>query len=240
MPGTRTRELRPLTPDRVADLVGSCAPCTFWQTVPNNGHGDPADPLALLAAWVESVTTDWGPPGRVAYVDGRPVGHVVVAPARLVPRLAAFPTSPSDPSTLMLVTAVTADASGGADLAGRVGKGLRKALVQAAAKEALRHRARSLDVIAARPLAVDRHDCVLEARVLEDAGFRVERDHPSYPRLRIDLRTLVTIRDEAAEAVRRALAAVPAVRPVPETHPNGSSHARTADDAWASGTGARG
>ena len=226
MPGTRTRELLPLTPDRVGDLVGSCAPCTFWQTVPHNGHRQPTDALELLADWVEQVTADWGPPGRVAYLDGHAVGHVIVAPARYVPRLAAFPTSPSDPATLMLVTAATVDPRSSVDGVVRVGgKALRKTLVQAAAKEALNHRVRSLEVVAARPLAVHRHACVLEAHLLEEAGFRVERDHPTYPRLRIDLRTLVTIRDEAAEAVRRALAKVPGVRPVPETHPNGSSHA---------------
>jgi GNAT superfamily N-acetyltransferase len=215
------RELRPLTPDRVGDLVGSCAPCTFWQTVPRNGHSDPSEPLDWLAEWVESVTADWGPPGRIAYVDGRPAGHVVVAPARHVARLAAFPTSPSDPSTLMLVTAVTTPAC--------AGRGLRKALVQSAAKDALRHRVRSLEAVAARPLAVSRHACVLDVGFLEKVGFRVERDHPAYPRLRIDLRTVVTLRDEAAAAIARALDRVPGVRPVPESHPSGSSHAHVSD-----------
>ncbi|MFC7596137.1 N-acetyltransferase [Terrabacter sp. GCM10028922] len=217
------RELRPLTPDRVGDLVGPCAPCTFWQTVPRNGHSDPREPLEQLADWVETVTADWGPPGRVAYVDGQPAGHVLVAPARHVARLAAFATSPSDPSTLMLVTAVmTPPYAGG---------GLRKVLVQSAAKDALRHRARSLEVVAARPLAVSRHSCVLDVAFLEKVGFRVERDHPAYPRLRIELRTVVTLRDEAAAAVARVLARVPGVRPVPETHPNGSSHASVTDRA---------
>ena len=215
------RELRPLTPDLVPDLVGACAPCTFWQTVPRNGHSDPSEPLVLLAEWVESVTADWGPPGRIAYVDGQPAGHVVVAPARHVARLAAFPTSPSDPSTLMLVTAVTTP-----EYAGR---GLRKALVQSAAKDALRHRVRSLEAVAARPLAVSRHACVLDVGFLEKVGFRVERDHPAYPRLRIDLRTVVTLRDEAAAAIARALDRVPGVRPVPESHPSGSSHAHVSD-----------
>ena len=215
------RELRPLTPDRVGDLVGSCAPCTFWQTVPRNGHSDPSGPLVVLAEWVESVTADWGPPGRIAYVDGQPAGHVVVAPARHVARLAAFPTSPSDPSTLMLVTGVTTP-----EYAGR---GLRKALVQSAAKDALRHRVRSLEAVAARPLAVSRHACVLDVGFLEKVGFRVERDHPAYPRLRIDLRTVVTLRDEAAAAIARALDRVPGVRPVPESHPSGSSHAHVSD-----------
>lgn len=223
MNGTRSRELRPLTPDRVPDLVGRCAPCTFWQTVPHNGHGAAAEPLVLLAEWVDRVTTEWGPPGRVAYAEGRPVGHVVVAPARYIPRLAAFPTFPSDPSTLMLVTAMTTD-----DAAG--GGGLRKWLVRAAAKEALQHGSRSLDVVAARRIAPGRHPCVLDAAfLLEEVGFRVERDHPAYPRLRIDLRSALTLGDEVAEALRRVLAKVHAVRPVPETHPNGSSHARTVD-----------
>lgn len=215
------RELRPLTPDRVADLVGTCAPCTFWQTVPRNGHSDPRTPVELLADWVETVTADWGPPGRIAYVDGEPAGHVLVAPARHVPRLAAFPTSPADPSTLMLVTAMTSP--------GHADRGLRKALVQAAAKDALHHRSRSLEAVAARPLAVSRHTCVLDVAFLEKVGFHVERDHPAYPRLRIDLRTVVTLRDEAAAALARALAWVPGARPVPETHPNGHSHAHVSD-----------
>jgi GNAT superfamily N-acetyltransferase len=215
------RELRPLTPDRVADLVGTCAPCTFWQTVPRNGHSDPRTPVELLTDWVETVTADWGPPGRIAYVDGEPAGHVLLAPARHVPRLAAFPTSPADLSTLMLVTAMTSP-----DHADR---GLRKALVQAAAKDALHHRSRSLEAVAARPLAVSRHTCVLDVAFLEKVGFHVERDHPAYPRLRIDLRTVVTLRDEAAAALARALAWMPGARPVPETHPNGHSHAHVRD-----------
>jgi hypothetical protein len=72
---------------------------------------------------------------------------------------------------------------------------------------------------------------VLDVAFLEKAGFRVERDHPAYPRLRIELRTVVTLRDEAAAAIARALARVPGVRPVPDTHPNGSSHARVTDNA---------
>ena len=125
----------------------------------------------MASAWVREVTADWGPPGRVAYLDGRPVGYVLLAPARLVPRLAAFATAPSDPSTLMLLTVhVEAD---------QLGRGLRKVLVQAAVKDALRHRVRSIEAIAARPSAVLKDPCVLEAPFLEKVGFRVTREHPS-------------------------------------------------------------
>lgn len=217
------RDLRVLTPDAVGDLVGTCAPCTFWQTVPHNGHGGVCAPEEVLGDWVATVTSEWGPPGRVAYVDGQPAGYVLLAPARHVPRLAAFPTAPSDPSTLMLLTAVTAQPY--------AGSGLRKVLLQSAAKDALKHHVRSLEVVAARPIAVSKHPCVLEVDVLEKAGYRVERDHPTYPRLRIDLRRVVTLRDEAVAAVGRALSRVPGLRPVPETHPNGSSHAHVTDRA---------
>lgn len=217
------REVRVLTPDRVDDLLGLCAPCTYWQTVPHNGHSPDPDPLALLADWVRQVTDDWGPPGRVVYVDGAPIGHVIMAPARHVPRLAAFAAGPSDPSTLMLVTATVTDSSRG--------RGLRKALIQAAAKDALRHRARSLDAIGARPAALGHHPCVTESAALEQAGFRVEREHPTYPRLRLDLRNVLTLRDEAAEMLSRALARMPKVHPVPEApHPDGATRARVRDD----------
>lgn len=215
------RELRALTPDLVGDLVGPCAPCVFWQTVPNNGHDPTADPATTFAQWVAEVTAEWGAPGRVLYVDGAPVGHVVVAPARFVPRLAAFATAPSDPGTLVLVTAVTAA------VAGAGGRGALKLLVQSATKEALHHRSRSLDVVAARPLAVGRHACVQEVAALEKLGFRVERDHPAYPRLRLDLRTVVTIREEAAAYVSRAIRRMPGLQPVPETHPDGASRTLT-------------
>jgi len=212
------RDLRPLTVDRVADLAGDSALCTFWQTVPRNGDILPREPLDLLTDWVREVTVNWGAPGRIAYVDDRPVGHVLLVPARYVPRLAAFPTTPSDPATLMLVTVrINADEHG---------RGLRKVLVQAAVKEALRHRERSIEVIAARPQAVGKHPCVLESTFVENLGFRVAREHPVYPRLRLDLRTIVTIREGAAAAVRKALAKVPGVHPVPETPPDGATRAR--------------
>lgn len=214
-------ELRPLTPGLVGDLVGPCGPCTFWQTMPHNGHRRPTDHAELehvLATWVEMVADDWGSPGSIAYVDDEPAGYVLFAPARFVPRLAAFATAPSDPGLPMLLTATAVSPS--------EARGLRKTLVQAAVKESLQHHARTLDVIAARPLAVGRHPCVLEVSAVERLGFRVERDHPTYPRLRLDLRTVATVKDEVAAYLSRTLARIPGVRPAPGTHPDGATRAR--------------
>lgn len=214
------RELRPLTPDRARDLLGPCAPCTFWQSVPHNGHGEQRDRLEVLADWVAEVTDEWAPPGRIAYVDGEPAGYVLLVPARFAPRLAAFATAPSDPAALVLLTAGVGS--------GESGHGLRKVLLQTASKDALKHQARTIDAVGARPLAVGRHACVLEAAPLERFGFHVERDHPAYPRLRLDLRTVVTLRDEAAAYVTRALERIPGLRPAPES-PDGATRARYRD-----------
>ncbi len=221
-------DLRPLTPGLVGDLTGPCAPCVFWQTLPRNGHDAEIEPDRLLAEWVQTVTIEWGPPGRVAYVDDAPVGHLLLAPARHVPRLAAFATAPSDPATLMLVTACVADDRG--PTLDRTGAALRKLLVRAAAKDALRRGSRTLDVIGARATAVEGHPCVLPVDELERLGFRVERDHPVHPRLRLDLRALVTVREEVTARLARAIGIVPGLQPVPQTHPDGATRVLDAED----------
>jgi hypothetical protein len=221
LPEDVMRDLRALTPERVGDLSGPCAPCSFWQTVPRNGHSHEPDPLELLRDWVERVTREWGPPGRILYIDDVPSGYALLAPARYVPRLAAFPTAPSDGSTLMLLTACAESSD--------KHRGLRKTLLQAAAKDALRHKARAVAAIGARPLAANRHPCVLGVDVLEAAGFRVEREHPLYPRLRLDLRTVLSVRAEAAALVARALARIPSAHPAEAPHPDGATRARTTD-----------
>ena len=102
------RELRPLTPDSVADLVGACAPCTFWQTVPTQRTWR-TQASRESSSWTGSRRSR--PTGvrlgaSPTSTASRP-GMSLFAPARHVPRLAAFATAPSDPSTLMLLTAMT-------------------------------------------------------------------------------------------------------------------------------------
>ena len=168
------RELRPLTPDRVGDLVGSCAPCTFWQTVPRNGHSDPERAAR--------------PAGRL----GRD-GHRRLGPARahrLRRRTARWATSSSrprgtsrgwPPSRPRRPTRRRSCSSRRSRPPEHAGRGLRKALVQAAAKDALRHRVRSLEAVAARPLAVSRHACVLDVRLPREGRLPGRTRPPGIP-----------------------------------------------------------
>ena len=70
---------------------------------------------------------------------------------------------------------------------------------------------------------------MLDVAFLEKVGFRVERDHPAYPRLRIELRTVVTLRDEAAAALAGRWRAVPRCGRSRRPTPTAPSHAHVTD-----------
>lgn len=199
------RDLRLLTPHDLTVLEGGCSRSGYWQSAPSNGLVAAVNPPDLVGNWVEEVTADWAPPGRVAYVDGRAVGVALLAPARHVPRLAAFATAPVDPAAIVLLTVEAT----GPDVTG-----VRKALFHAVARDALRRGARSLEAIGARP-RVAPHPCVLAVDVLERWGFRVAREHPAHPRMRLDLRTALTLREDARAVLAGLLAKVPRPRPEP-------------------------
>ena len=50
--------------------------------------------------------------------------------------------------------------------------------------------------------------CVLPAHVLESVGFSVVRPHHRYPRLRLELRTALSWREDVEQALERLLGTV--------------------------------
>ena len=75
--------------------------------------------------------------GRIAYVDGQPVGYVTYAPAHLVPRVTGFPTAPVSGDAVLLMTAAVSPE--------HAGQGLGRVLVQAAAKDLHRRDIRAME-----------------------------------------------------------------------------------------------
>lgn len=204
------REILPLTLDRLGDLPGRCAECTFWEL-------DPAATARVRGreakeGWLTTTLLDWGSPGRVAYVDGKPAGYLTFAPAHLVPRAVAFPTSPVSQDAVVLLTARIDPLY--------AGQGLGRVLVQAAAKDALRRGVRALEAYGTSGLARS-GDCVLPSDFLRAVGFRTAREHPAYPRLRLDLRTVLRWRSEVEQAVERLFAPV---RGLGAPQPVGAAH----------------
>ena len=205
--------MAPLTLDTVADLPKASRQCVFWEL------DEPAARRAAEAgypdfekeAWISSVLLQWGPCGRLVYVDDQAAGFVMYAPPVYVPRAGSFPTSPVSGDAVLLTT-------GWIEPAFR-GEGLARMLLQGAAKDLTQRGIKAVEAFGGGRAAVggDGHDdsahdtgaaCVLPAHLLESVGFTVVRPHHEYPRLRLELRTALSWREDVEAALERLLGSV--------------------------------
>ena len=208
------RRLDRLTLDNLSDLPVGCRSCVFWELDPVRRERavEAGDGTCEKEAWVSRTLLEWGSCGRVAYVDGDPAGYVIYAPPAFVPGADSFPTAPAAEDALLLVTAMVYPDYAGA--------GLGRALMQTVVKDLIkRGGVRALEAFgdARHPVwssAGSFGGCVLPADYLLAVGFKTQRPHPRYPRLRLELRSAVTWRDEVEQALEKLMGAVRPVRPV--------------------------
>lgn len=207
------RKIERLTLDHLEDLPGACSTCVFWEL-------DPVRRAAVCeheehqreekAAWFSEVMREWGSCGRVAVVDGVVVGHLVWAPPVYVPSSGGFATAPVSSDAVLLTTAHVD--------AGHRGGGLGRMLVQGMAKD-LVQRGGVKAVEAFGDTRGRTGHCVVPADFLLAVGFSTHRAHAVNPRMRMDLRTTLSIREELERGLERLLAPVrPRPHPVPQPH----------------------
>jgi hypothetical protein len=123
-----------------------------------------------------------------------------------VPRSIAFPTSPVSPDAILLTTALI--------LPEFVGGGLGRMLVQGAAKDLIRRGVRAVEAFGD---AKEEPGCLVPADYLRAVGFKTVRPHHRFPRLRLELKTAVSWREDVEIALERLLGSMtpePAFRPV--------------------------
>jgi GNAT superfamily N-acetyltransferase len=203
------RRLAPLTLDNLQDLPSRCRACVFWELDPVRGQAavKGGSSAAEKEAWISSVLLDWGSCGRVVYVDDKPVGFVLYAPPAYVPRSTAFPTSPVSPDAVQLMTAFI--------LPEYQGQGLGRVMVQTVAKDLLRRNFKAIEAFG--DARWQEPACLLPADHLLAVGFKTVRSHPTHPRMRLDLRTTLSWKEDVEMALDRLLGAVqkePALRPL--------------------------
>jgi GNAT superfamily N-acetyltransferase len=171
------------------------------------------DPAFEKEAWLSATLLEWGSCGRLAYVDDDSAGHVLYAPPGFVPRSMSFPTSPvsADAVLLMSLRILPRFREGG----------LARMLVQAAVKDLARRGVKAIEAFAlASPpgepsVAVGDEEvpeeslCLLPEAFLLAVGFTTVRAHHRFPRLRLELRTAVSWREDMEAALERLLASVP-------------------------------
>jgi GNAT superfamily N-acetyltransferase len=95
------------------------------------------------------------------------------------------------------------------------GGGLGRMLVQAVAKELIRRGVRAIEAFG--DLAWQEPACVLPADYLLAVGFKTVRPHSRWPRLRLELKTTASWREDVEVALERLLGSMTpegALRPV--------------------------
>ena len=203
------RRLAPLTLDNLSDLPDACRKCVVWEldAVAARRAKEAGDTGFEKEAWVSATLLEWGSCGRVAYVDEQPAGFVMYAPPTFVPRSLSFPTSPVTGDAVLLMTArVLPQFAGG---------GLARMLVQATAKDLTRRGIRAIEAfgLAAGGGLADRDPepgtkCLVPADLLLAVGFKTVRPHHRYPRLRLELKTALSWREDVELALERILGTV--------------------------------
>lgn len=203
------RRLVNITLDNLDELPARCRSCVFWELDPvsRTRAEEVGDPALEKEAWVSATLLEWGSCGKLAQVDGVTAGYVLFAPPAYVPRSVAFPTSPISADAVLLMTAhVLPEFAGG---------GLGRILVQGTAKDLLRRGIRAVEAFGDAAWA--QPACVLPADYLLALGFKTVRPHPRFPRLRLDLRTALSWREDVEVALERLLGSISpegALRPV--------------------------
>ena len=198
-----------MTLDHLGEL-GLCSGCVFWELDPVRRDAVRGHEVEEKAAWVSMVLREWGSCGRVAVVDGEVVGHMLWAPPVLVPSVGGFATAPVSIDAVLMTTAHI-------DPAHR-GGGLGRMLVQGMAKDLVKRG----DVRAVEAFGATRGRnarCVVPADFLLSVGFSTARAHAVNPRMRMDMRTTLSLREELEKGLERLLAPVARKRPAPPVSP---------------------
>ena len=191
-----SRRLVNITLDNLGDLPLSCRSCVFWELDPvSKSRAEANDPALEKESWISSVLLEWGSCGKILYVDGVPAAYVLFAPPQYVPRSVAFPTSPVSADAVLLMTArVMSEFSGG---------GLGRMLIQGMAKDLTRRGVRAIEAFGDKQWTAPA--CVLPVDYLLAVGFKTVRPHHRNPRLRMELRTALTWREDVEVALERLL-----------------------------------
>jgi len=220
-----SRRLVNVTLDTLEDLPPRCRKCVFWELDPlgreraeavrraSTEQGETRSELAAgepaleKESWVSTTLLEWGSCGKIVYVDGVAAGYAMFAPPAYVPRSVAFPSSPVSADAVLLVTAyVLPDFAGG---------GLGRMMVQGIAKDLIRRGIRAIEAFG--DLQWEGPACVIPADHLLAVGFKTVRPHPRYPRLRLELKTAASWREDVEVALERLLGSMSpekALRPI--------------------------
>ena len=203
-----SRRIARLTLDTLADLPESVRTCLHWERDPvRRAEIERAGAAAEeKEAWVSTVLLEWGSCGRVLYVDDEAAGYVLYAPPVYFPGSASYPTAPVSEDAVQLATAQVFE--------GYADGGLGRLLMQVMARDLVkRGDVKAVECFGVHGTPSD--GCPLPVEFLQRVGFKTHRPHPRTPRMRLDLRSVLTWREEVEAALTKIFDVVRSGRPAP-------------------------
>ena len=215
-----SRRLVNLTLDTLEDLPRPCRQCVFWELDPVSAQRACAvgDPALEKEAWVSQTLLEWGSCGKLVYVDNAPAGFAMYAPPAYLSRSVAFPTSPVSPDAVLLTTAHV--------IRGFDSGGLGRMLIQGVARDLTKRGVKAIEAFGDAKADGERPPgrrrgvgsaesaemdlgasgaCLAPADFFLSVGFKTVRQHPHYPRLRLDLRTALSWKSDVEYALEKLL-----------------------------------
>ncbi|WP_245607419.1 GNAT family N-acetyltransferase [Pseudonocardia spinosispora] len=187
-----------VTLDNIDELPKRCRRCVFWELAPHAAEqaAEYGNTELEKEAWLSSTLLDWGSCGKIVHVDQVAAGYAMYAPPAAVPRATTFPTGPISHDAVLL-TAV-------AVLPEMAGSGIGRMLVQAVAKDLTRRGVKAIEAFGDAAPTADSH-CVIPADFLISVGFKTIRPHHRWPRLRLELRSGLSWKEDVEAALERLL-----------------------------------
>lgn len=201
-----TRRLVPLGSADIARVDHVCAGCLYWESAtPQEVVCGSTCDVDAQREWFRRVHREWGECGRAAYAGDEVLGFIKYAPVEYFPQTMHLPTwAPDRDSPLIACLHIRDDARR---------HGLGRLLLQAALRDLHGRRERRVYAYALARPADMRVMPLVGMEFLLRHGFTVERPHPVYPLMRLDLRSLAVI-TENLEAVLESLR-IPLLRRMP-------------------------
>jgi len=190
-----------LTLDNLDDLPERCRRCVFWELSERLGKQalDFGATELEKEAWVSEVLLEWGSCGRIVHVGGVPAGYVIYAPPSAVPRAEEMPTGPVSADAVLLTTMQVMPAFSGA--------GLGRMLAQAVVRDLARRGVKAIEVFGDQRPGTE-PGCLVPADFLRGVGFKTIRPHPRWPRLRMELRSAMTWKEDVESALEQLLGTI--------------------------------
>lgn len=199
-----SRKFKPLTPDLADKLPDTCLGCMFWQSEERlEAHCGAANDADALHAWISQVNSEWGDCGRVVLEDGEVLGVIEYAPPAYLPQARSMPAGPpTGDAPLIACMHIVPEARQ---------HGFGKVLLQAALRDLVQRGERAVEAYGVAGQVDYTSSPMVGVEFLIRMGFQVVRPHPDMPLMRLDLKSLVTWREDL-ESVLESLR-VPIAQP---------------------------